>query len=99
MGKAQYGTLDTLQRDIHLNPKLARIPLLIHDDVKSENILICRHQACPYVARLSVFGLSLINPDVTRDEGPTSTALWDFSLEGARVSAYRVVFDTSKLDL
>lgn len=92
MENAEYGTLDTLQQDIHLDSELARILLLdvargiqalhqcniIHGDIKSENVLICRHNARPYVARLSDFGLSLINPDTSREDHrlPGGTFLW-----------------------
>jgi len=92
MENAEYGTLDILQQDIHLDSELARILLLdvargiealhqcniIHGDVKSENVLICRHKARPYVARLSDFGLSVINPDEGREDHhlPGGTFLW-----------------------
>jgi serine/threonine protein kinase len=91
MENAEYGTLDTLQQDIHLDPELSRILLLdvtcgiqalhrcniIHGDVKSENVLICRHRARPYVARLSDFGLSLVNPDISaKHRLPGGTFLW-----------------------
>jgi serine/threonine protein kinase len=92
MENAEYGTLETFQQDIHLDSELARILLLdvargiqalhqcniIHGDVKSENVLICRHKARPYVARLSDFGLSLINPDAASDQHqlPGGTFLW-----------------------
>jgi Protein kinase domain len=92
MENAEYGTLDTLQQDIYLDSDLARILLLdvargiealhqcniIHGDVKSENVLICRHNARPYVARLSDFGLSVINPNKGREDHrlPGGTFLW-----------------------
>lgn len=91
MENAEYGTLDILQQDIHLDLELSRILLLdvasgiqalhqcniIHGDVKSENVLICRHRQRPYVARLSDFGLSLINPETTRKHRlPGGTFLW-----------------------
>jgi serine/threonine protein kinase len=107
MENAEYGTLDTLQQDIYLDPELSRLLLLdvargiqalhqcniIHGDVKSENVLICRHKARPYVARLSDFGLSLINPDALNDKHrlPGGTFLWqapefdhDLSVNGLR---------------
>lgn len=104
---AEFGTLDTLQQDIPLDPALARILLLdvargiqalhqcniIHGDVKSENVLICRHTARKYIARLSDFGLSVINPDVACNKHrlPGGTFLWrapefdhDLSVPGLR---------------
>jgi serine/threonine protein kinase len=107
MENAEYGTLDTLQQDISLDLELSRLLLLdvargiqalhqcniIHGDVKSENVLICRHKARPYVARLSDFGLSLINPDALNDKHrlPGGTFLWqapefdhDLSVDGLR---------------
>ncbi|RDL39406.1 uncharacterized protein BP5553_03746 [Venustampulla echinocandica] len=89
---AEYGTLDTLQEDICLGTELSRVLLLdvargiqalhgcniVHGDVKSENVLICRHQHRKYVARLADFGLSVINPDITRNDHrlPGGTFLW-----------------------
>ena len=95
MEYAEYGTLDTLQQDvdISLQPELARWLLLdialgiqalhrcniVHGDVKSENVLICRHSQRAYVARLSDFGLSVINPDPSIGNNhrlPGGTWLW-----------------------
>ena len=92
MEYAEYGTLDTLQEDIRLDTELARILLLdtaqgiqalhqcniIHGDVKSENVLICRHHQRRYIARLADFGLSLINADVESSNHrlPGGTFLW-----------------------
>ena len=89
---AEYGTLDTLQEDIYVGPELSRILLLdvaqglqalhdcniIHGDVKSENVLVCRHHQRKYVARLSDFGLSVINPDASKHDHrlPGKTCLW-----------------------
>lgn len=107
MENAEYGTLDTLQQDIRLDPELSRTLLLdvargiqalhqcnvIHGDIKSENVLICRHKSRPYVARLSDFGLSVINPDASNNKHrlPGGTFLWqapefndDLSIEGLR---------------
>jgi serine/threonine protein kinase len=78
MEVAEFGTLDSFQYDQgRLNESLTTNLLLdiasgldalhkcniIHGDVKSENVLICRHNHRKYVAKLSDFGLSIINPD------------------------------------
>jgi serine/threonine protein kinase len=109
MENAEYGTLDTLQQDICLDAELAGILLLdvargiqalhqcniIHGDVKSENVLICRHRQRKYVARLADFGLSLINPDGVSKTStyrlPGGTFLWsapesdtELSVQGLR---------------
>lgn len=92
MEYAEYGTLATLQEDITIDNELARILLLgiargikalhecniIHGDVKSENVLICRHARCKYIAKLADFGLSVINPDpeVKTHRLPGGTLLW-----------------------
>jgi hypothetical protein len=95
MEYAEFGTLDTLQQDVDLSqePELARWLLLdialgiqalhrcniIHGDVKSENVLICRHPQRKHVARLSDFGLSVINPDASREKIyrlPGGTGIW-----------------------
>jgi len=80
MEYAEYGTLATLQEDITIDSELARVLLLdvalglktlhecniIHGDVKSENVLICRHAKRKYIAKVADFGLSVINPDTKR---------------------------------
>lgn len=92
MEYAEYGTLDTLQQDIAVDAELARILLLdvakgiealhqcniIHGNVKSENVLICRHHQRRYIARIADFGLSMINPDSERDDHrlPGGTLFW-----------------------
>ncbi|EPE33286.1 Protein kinase-like (PK-like) [Glarea lozoyensis ATCC 20868] len=92
MEYAEYGTFDTLQEDIHMDVELCRVLLLdvargiralhqcniVHGDVKSENVLICRHQQRKYTARLSDFGLSVVNPDVSKIDHrlPGETFLW-----------------------
>jgi tRNA A-37 threonylcarbamoyl transferase component Bud32 len=82
MEYAEYGTLHTLQQDVILEPELTRWLLLgvasglqalhdsniIHGDVKSENVLICRLAQRKYVARLSDFGFSVTNPPTGRDD-------------------------------
>jgi hypothetical protein len=48
-------------------------------DMKSENVLVCRHLQRRYVARISDFGLSVINPDVSlrvNHRLPGGTWLW-----------------------
>jgi hypothetical protein len=81
MEYAEYGTLYTFQQDVIFDPELTRWLLLdvasglqalhdsniIHGDVKSENVLICRHAQRKYVARLSDFGFSVINPPTGGD--------------------------------
>jgi Protein kinase domain len=92
MEYAEYGTLATLQEDISIDTELVRILLLdmalgikalhdcniIHGDVKSENVLICRHARRRYIARLADFGLSVINPESNnnRHRLPGGTFLW-----------------------
>jgi len=92
MEYAEYGTLDSLQEDVSLDFELTRILLLdvargihvlhqcniIHGDVKSENVVICRHRQRKYVARLADFGLSLINPnaEIREHRLPGGTFLW-----------------------
>ncbi|KAF4621931.1 hypothetical protein G7Y89_g14414 [Cudoniella acicularis] len=92
MEYAEFSTLNTLQEDIRFDVELERTLLLdvargiqalhqcniIHGDVKSENVLICRHRQRKYVARISDFGLSVINPDPTRTDHklPGGTFLW-----------------------
>lgn len=89
---AEFGTLDTFQQDLNgFQPPLARRLLLdvalglsslhrcniIHGDVKSENILVCRHQTRHYVAKLSDFGLSVIHPAIGKNHYlPGCTWLW-----------------------
>ncbi|KAF1998699.1 kinase-like protein, partial [Amniculicola lignicola CBS 123094] len=78
MEVAEFGTLDSFQYDQgQLNELVTNSLLLdvtygldalhkcniIHGDIKSENVLICRHKDRQYVAKLSDFGLSIINPD------------------------------------
>jgi serine/threonine protein kinase len=102
MEYAEYGTLDTLQQDISIDTELARILLLdvahglqalhqcniIHGDVKSENVLICRHAQRRYIAKLADFGLSLINPDSgsNRHRLPGGTFLWSAPEIGSAMS-------------
>jgi serine/threonine protein kinase len=91
MEYAEYGTLDTFRQDLNLEPVLIRRLLLdialglkalhdyniIHGDVKSENVLICRHAHRKYVAKLSDFGFALINPALNeRHQLPGCTRLW-----------------------
>lgn len=95
MEYAEFGTLDTLQQDVDLShePELSRCLLLdialgiqalhrcniIHGDVKSENVLICRHPQRKHIARLSDFGLSVINPDASCGKIyrlPGGTGIW-----------------------
>ncbi|KAH6680234.1 hypothetical protein B0J14DRAFT_557600 [Halenospora varia] len=89
---AEYGTLNNLQENISFNAELERLLLLdvafglqalhqcniIHGDVKSENVLVCRHPQRKYVARISSFGLSVINPnsDLLDHKLPGGTFLW-----------------------
>jgi serine/threonine protein kinase len=107
MEYAEHGTLATLQEDINIDTELARILLLdvaqgikalhecniIHGDVKSENVLICRHAQRKYIAKLADFGLSVINPDSEgkRHTLPGGTVPWTapeistaLSVEGLR---------------
>jgi serine/threonine protein kinase len=78
MEVAEFGTLDSFQYDQgQLNEPVTTNLLLdiscgldalhkcniIHGDVKSENVLICKHIHRKYVAKISDFGLSIINPD------------------------------------
>jgi serine/threonine protein kinase len=91
MEYAEYGTLDTFQQDLDLEPGLMRRLLLdialglkalhdsniIHGDMKSENVLICRHARRKYVAKLSDFGFALINPTLNeKHQLPGCTRLW-----------------------
>lgn len=91
MEYAEYGTLDTFQQDLNLEPVLIRRLLLdialglkalhdsniIHGDMKSENVLICRHARRKYVAKLSDFGFALINPALNEKHQLSGcTLLW-----------------------
>ena len=91
MEYAEYGTLDTFQQDLNLEPVLIRRLLLdialglkalhdsniIHGDMKSENVLICRHARRKYVAKLSDFGFALINPALNEKHQLSGcTRLW-----------------------
>jgi serine/threonine protein kinase len=91
MEYAEYGTLDTFQQDLNLEPVLIRRLLLdialglralhdsdiIHGDMKSENVLICGHAHRKYVAKLSDFGFALINPALNEKHHlPGRTWLW-----------------------
>jgi serine/threonine protein kinase len=91
MEYAEYGTLDTFQQDLNLEPELIRRLLLdialglralhdsniIHGDMKSENVLICGHARRKYVAKLSDFGFALINPTLDKKHQlPGCTRLW-----------------------
>ena len=75
---ADYGTLETFREDRNgIPPNLCQQFLvdaglgiqslhnanIIHGDVKSENILICKHQSRQFIAKVSDFGLSVTNPD------------------------------------
>ncbi|KAH8668031.1 hypothetical protein BGZ60DRAFT_42099 [Tricladium varicosporioides] len=89
---AEYGTLNNLQENISFNAELERLLLLdvafglqvlhqcnvVHGDVKSENVLVCRHPQRKYIARISGFGLSVINPnpDLVDHKLPGGTFLW-----------------------
>ena len=102
MEYAEHGTLATLQEDITTDNELARILLLdialglralhecniIHGDVKSENVLICRHTHRRYIAKLADFGLSVINPDAEgkRHRLPGGTFLWSAPEIGSALS-------------
>ncbi|KAF8852774.1 hypothetical protein BDZ45DRAFT_97554 [Acephala macrosclerotiorum] len=102
MEYAEYGTLDTLQQDVTIDLDLARILLLdvakgiqalhqcniIHGDIKSENVLICRHNQRKYIARLGDFGLSLINPDPEKNDHrlPGGTFFWSAPEVGSALS-------------
>ena len=92
MEYADFGTLDAFQQDLNgLQPDLARRLLLdvanglqslhrcnvIHGDVKSENVLICRHPTRQYVAKVSDFGLAVVNPSPEKQHYlPGCTRLW-----------------------
>jgi serine/threonine protein kinase len=91
MEYAEFGTLDAFQKDVNVAPHLARRLLvdiglginalhqcnIIHGDVKSENVLICRHLKRKYIARLCDFGLAVINPSSTDKHSlPGGTWLW-----------------------
>lgn len=89
---SEYGTLDSFQADMKgLAPMLIRSLLcdianglrilhecnIVHGDVKSENVLVCGHQSRKYVAKLSDFGLAVINPSPTESHYlPGCTWLW-----------------------
>ena len=89
---SEFGTLNAFQEDMgHFSPFCIRNFLLdiaiglqclhscniIHGDVKSENVLICGHSERQYVAKLSDFGLSIINPSETEEHYlPGHTWLW-----------------------
>ena len=89
---SMYGTLDSFQADMNvLSPDLARNLLcdiatglqalhrcnIIHGDVKSENVLVCGHPGRQYVAKLSDFGLAVVNPSPTESHYlPGCTWLW-----------------------
>jgi hypothetical protein len=76
MEYAEYGSLDDYQQNAILDHALTCELLLdialgldalhrcnvIHGDVKSENVLICRHPTRKVVAKVSDFGLAIINP-------------------------------------
>jgi hypothetical protein len=98
MEYAEYGTLDTFRQDLHLEPVLLRRLLLdialglkalhdsnvIHGDMKSENVLICRHARRKYVAKLSDFGFALINPALhEKHQLPGYTRLWSAPESGS----------------
>ncbi|OCK78211.1 hypothetical protein K432DRAFT_99104 [Lepidopterella palustris CBS 459.81] len=92
MEYAEFGTLDAFQHDSNgLQPELSRNLLLdvalglrslhscniIHGDVKSENVLVCGHSTRQYVAKLSDFGLAVVNPSKEKKHYlPGCTWLW-----------------------
>jgi hypothetical protein len=101
MEYAEYGTLDTFQQDINLEPVLIRRLLLdialglralhdsniIHGDMKSENVLICGHDRRKYVAKLSDFGFALINPTLDeKHQLPGCTRLWSAPESGNQLA-------------
>jgi len=89
---SEYGTLhDFQQNSKDMTPDLLRRLLLdvalgldtlhqcniIHGDMKSENVLICRNGCRNFVAKLSDFGLAVINPAVDDVHFlPGGTWLW-----------------------
>jgi serine/threonine protein kinase len=99
---AEFGTLDVFQYDQGQLNETVTINLLldialgldalhkcniIHGDMKSENILICRHSQREYVAKISDFGLSIINP--AREDFHTllgSTWIWEAPESQSRMS-------------
>jgi serine/threonine protein kinase len=76
MEYGDYGSLNDYRQNILLDDELTCELLLdvalgldalhrcniVHGDVKSENVLICRHPRRKVVAKLSDFGLAVINP-------------------------------------
>jgi serine/threonine protein kinase len=109
MEYADFGTLDSFMVDQgKIGADLARQFLLdsgrglqclhscniIHGDIKSENILICRHARRKYIAKLSDFGLSLTNPDPEKTHFLLgSTWMWEapeahaaLSVEGLKLT-------------
>lgn len=89
---SEFGTLDAFQDDMQdLLPACSRDLLLdiglglqslhscniVHGDVKSENVLIFAHPIRAYVAKLSDFGLAVVNPSGTEQHYlPGCTWLW-----------------------
>lgn len=89
---SEFGTLDAFQQDLGpLHPTVARNLLLdigtglqslhdcniIHGDVKSENVLVYGHRNRQYVAKLSDFGLAIINPSTSKTHNlPGCTWMW-----------------------
>ena len=75
MEYAEYGSLDDYQQNAMLDHALTCELFLdialgldalyrcnvIHGNVKSENVLICRHPTRKVVAKVSDFGLAIIN--------------------------------------
>lgn len=101
MEYAEYGTLDMFQEDTEIPSWTARLLLMdvaiglralhrcniIHGDVKSENVLICRHPTRQYIAKLSDFGFAVINPAVDKDyQLPGNSPPWRAPESSRRLS-------------
>ena len=91
MEYADYATFDVFQEDVNIPDSTTRLLLLdiavglrelhrcnvIHGDLKSENVLICKHPTRQYIVKLSDFGFAVINPALDQDHQlPGCTWLW-----------------------